>query len=81
MTKREEFEALKTAKKGIQEAFTIKFGFAPAAKDIIPLEVSYKKYFGVVWIVEDMSFRVKRIGWVYTKIGTLERAEQYDAEN
>lgn len=80
MTKKEEYEALEIAKKCIQEAFIDKFGFAPAKKDIIPLEVSFIRWCEM-YIVEDMDFRVKKIGWVYTKIGTIERADQYDAEN
>ena len=79
MTKKEERQALEVITEMIQEKFTKMFGFAPAKKDIIPLECSYTKWMDE-WIVEDMGFRVKKIGWVITKYGEIERAEQYDYE-
>ena len=77
MTKREEAFALRIAKELIQEKFTKMFGFAPALKDIIPMEASYEKFHGE-WQIQSLAFCVNNIGWNFNELGQVERAEAYD---
>ena len=53
------------------------FGFAPALKDIIPMEASYEKFHGE-WQIQSLAFCVNNIGWNFNELGQVERAEAYD---
>ena len=77
ITKREEKEAMNQAMEDIQKGFTKMYGFAPSKKDIRPMEYGAGRYYGV-YMIESMAFCIGKIGWVLTKTGKIERAEQYD---
>lgn len=52
---------LERAKNNIVHYFIVQYGFAPAKKNIIPLESSSNN-----GIIEHLAFRVGNIGYFYT---------------
>lgn len=62
-------------KRAIVESFENWYGFAPAMKNIIPLETSS---YGNSY--EWMGFRVGKVGYQFDKANGVNRCECYDAE-
>ena len=69
--------AINATKKLAQKEFIKIYGFAPALKDMIELEGSFKSFDGMM-ICESLAFAVNKIGYSYSMKRGLERAEAYD---
>ena len=63
-------------KKAIVKTFKVQFGFAPALKDIRPLETS-----GCGKHYEFIAFHVNGIGYIYRTYGNVIRNNAYDMKN
>ena len=80
MTRAQEERALNSAKEAIRDKFKEEFGFAPAKKDIIPLEASYNYDSDLdLHYCDALGFRIGGIGYSYRIGEDLEKAEWYNA--
>ena len=79
LTKKQEIGSINVAKSIIQNRFTEMYGFAPALKDIIPLEASYNYDHDLeIWFCDSLGFRIRGIGYGWSAKYGLARNEAYD---
>lgn len=80
MTKAQEYEAINNTKEIIQLRLEGLYGYAPAKKQIIPLEAgySYDKELDL-WYCDSLGFRIGAVEYSYRIGQPLEKNEAYNA--
>lgn len=81
-TKKDEQFAINNALKGAQKEFIARYGFAPALKDMHPLECSFE-YFQPefctdgIWFCPNIAFHVGGFGYTFDGF-TVQKADWYN---